>query len=194
MYAPISAAVLLIGIHGVDGERDIGRLLAPPVGWLLVLHDRKRPDRGGPRGQAAVREVAVDAPHRGPAERRDRLEHLPPVSHAGVLGIDQHGKARPPGPCRQAAAVTIQVPCPPCRGCAPAFRPPSQAPSPIPRSGRISRLRAVSSALPGTLPGIYPMPSSAAMRSPVTAWRWERSSAASSVTNSARSRARLIST
>ena len=39
-----------------------------------------------------------------------------------------------------------------------------------------------------------PMPSSAAMRSPVTAWSWARSSAASSVTSSARSRARLIST
>ena len=39
-----------------------------------------------------------------------------------------------------------------------------------------------------------PMPSSAAMRSPVAAWSWARSSAASSVTSSARSRARLIST
>ena len=193
MYAPISAAVLLIGIHGVGGERDIGRLLAPPVGWLLVLHDRKRPDRGGPRGQAAVREVAVDAPHRGLAERRGRLEHLPPVSRAGVLGIDQHGKARPVHAGKPPPSQS-KFHAPPCRGCAPAFRPPSQAPSPIPRSGRISRLRAVSSAPPGALPGIYPMPSSAAMRSPVTAWRWERSSAASSVTNSARSRARLIST
>ena len=41
---------------------------------------------------------------------------------------------------------------------------------------------------------ISPIPSSAAMRAPVTAWSWARSSAASSVTSSARSRARLIST
>ena len=43
-------------------------------------------------------------------------------------------------------------------------------------------------------PAISPIPSSAAIRSPVTAWSCARSSAASSVTSSARSRARLIST
>ena len=114
MYAPISSAILLIGVHGVDDERDIGCVLAPRAGRLLVLHDRKRPDRCGPRGQAAIREVALDAPHRGLAERRGRLEHRLPVSRASALGIDQHGKTR--------------------------------------------------------LPGISPMLSSAAMRSPVTAW------------------------
>ena len=68
------------------------------------------------------------------------------------------------------------------------------APSPGPRSDCIERSRAASAALSGASRFILPMPSSAAMRSPVAAWSWARSSAASSVTSSARSRARLIST
>ncbi len=51
-----------------------------------------------------------------------------------------------------------------------------------------------SSARPGPPRAISPMPSSAAMRSPVAAWGCARRPAAASVTRSARSRARLIST
>ena len=68
------------------------------------------------------------------------------------------------------------------------------APVPVPRSACISPARLASTALSGASRGIPPVPSSAAMRSPVTARNCARSSAALSMPSSARSRARLIST
>ena len=76
-----------------SGCRSRTRSCCLRVAALLVLQDRKRLDGLVPRGEPAVREVAVDAAHVGLAELHDLVEYRLRVLRARVVGVDQDREA-----------------------------------------------------------------------------------------------------
>jgi hypothetical protein len=79
-------------VHGVDDQRDIGRILADHVREILMRQTGVERRYFGPAIEPRTGEITLDASYAGFPDLRDFLEQSGRDSRLCVIGIDQHGE------------------------------------------------------------------------------------------------------
>ena len=79
-------------VHGVDDQRNIGRVFPHGIRKILVRHNRVGRENIGPTLQSRSRKIAIDAPDAGLSDGGYFLEKASSDARGRIVRIDQNSK------------------------------------------------------------------------------------------------------